>query len=417
MTSAPAGILLLVHSDYDRPACHPRGDDPRFIARVGYQQQRLMPLLLDGGVRMTISPLYYMAANPELALFTGGRHSLGLTLDPCVHHRQIPLAARSASFRGLPYGSSPRAFDPDHDAITVEEFVDLAITPLELQRERGGTLMLTSAHLAGAVGTRGRELDLRLARAGIAHFRAQRMDEPPEFAAHLCRREIYAVIAIPVRLLRSASVRSAMCAAYLSLAADGFWVKLDGFDERAARVDIRAGGAFLAELRDGGRPVVSCQPGQLHLGLLVDGLSASVGLAEGEHFRFPTDWKQQAGDHGERRGRRRSAYHPKYLRSFRLGGDDASRAFAEAACPCKRHPSREPPAGHCVEEHAAVVRCQQSREALDGDVADRREWIFASAAMASHLAHDAGVDSTLPVIFEELFAGLHRADEQRHHAS
>jgi hypothetical protein len=387
------------------------------IARVGYEQQRLVPLLADGGVRMTVSPLYYMAANPELALFTGDRHRLGLALDPCVHHRQMPLAARSASFRGLPYGSASRAFDPHHDAITAEEFADLAIRPLELQRERGATLMLTSAHLAGAIGSRGRELDLRLARAGIAHFRAQRMDEPPEFAANPTRREIYAVIAIPVRLLRSPSARSAMCAAYLQLAADGFWVKLDGFDERAARVDIRAGGAFLAELRDGGRPVVSCQPGQLHLGLLADGVSASVGLAEGERFRFPTDWTQQADDDGERRGRRRSAYHPKYLRSFRLGGDGATRAFAEAACPCKRHPPQEPPTGARVEEHAAVVRCQQARDALDGDTADRREWILASAAMASHLAHDAGVDSTLPVVFEELFAGLDRADEQRHQAS
>lgn len=406
-----------MYQDYDRPVCHPRADDPLFIAHVGYEQQRLIPLLLHGGVRMTVSPLYYMAANPELALFTGGRHSLGLALDPCVHHRQMPLAARSASFRSLPYGSSPRAFDPDHDAITADEFVDLAITPLELQRERGATLMLTSAHLAGAIGTRGRELDLRLARAGIAHFRGQRMDEPPEFAANPCRREIYAVLVMPVRLLRSESMRSAMCAAYLQLAADGFWVKLDGFDERAARVDIRAGGAFLAEMRDDGRPVVACQPGQLHLGLLADGFSASVGLAEGEHFRFPTDWKQQAGDIGERRGRRRSAYHPKYLRSFQLGGDGATRAFAEAGCPCKRHPPREPPAGHLVEEHAAVVRCQQARDALDGETADRREWLFASAAMASHLAHDAGVESTLPVVFEELFAGLDRDDEQRRQAS
>lgn len=387
-----------------------------FVPRVGYEQQRLLPVLRDAGVRMTVSPLYYMAANPELALFSGGSDPLGLALDPCMHHRQLPLQARATSFRALPYGSEPQAFDPDHDVVRDPDFVRLATLPLELQRNRGATLMLTCAHLVGVMGTRGRELDLRLARATIAHFRAQRMDEPPAYGVNPARREIYAALAVRVNALHSPVVRQTLADAYLDLAADGLWVKLEGFDERASRADIRAGGAFLASLRDGDRPVLCDQPGQLHLGLLADGISASVGLAEGEHFRFPTDWKKQTTETGERRGRRRSAYHPKYLRSFRLGGDGARRAFTEASCPCGLHPPREAPDGARVEPHAAVLRCQQAREALHGDLLDRREWLLASAALATHLAHDAGVDSTLPVVFEELFAGLDRDDEQQRQA-
>jgi hypothetical protein len=404
-----------VHQD-DRFTCHPGADAPLFVPRVGYEQQRLLPVLRDAGVQMTVSPLYYMAANPELALFSGGSEPLGLALDPCMHHRQLPLEARAASFRALPYGSEPQAFDPECDAISDWEFVRLATLPLELQRNRGATLMLTCAHLVGAVGTRGRELDLRLARAAVAHFRTQRMDEPPAHAVNPVLRQIYAALAVRVTELRSPAVRHALADAYLNLAADGIWVKLEGFDERASRADIRAGGAFLAALRDGGPPVLCDQPGQLHLGLLADGISASIGLAEGEHFRFPTDWKKQTTETGERRGRRRSAYHPKYLRSFRLGGESVRRAFAEASCPCGLHPSRDAPNGTQVEPHAAVLRCQQAGEALHGDLPDRREWLLASAALATHLAHDAGVDSTLPVVFEELFAGLDRDDERQRRA-
>jgi hypothetical protein len=396
---------------------HPRVEDPLFVVRLGYEQQRLINLLVDGGVQMTASPLYYAAPNPQLALFAGAIHGLGLALDPCPHLRQLPLADRAPSFRALPFGSDPQPFDPEHDPITAAEFAALAITPLELQRDRGATLLLTSAHLAGPPGTRGRELDLRLARAGIAHFRTQRMDEPPELALNRIPREIYATIAIHIGALRSAAARAALCEAYLALPADGYWVKLAGFDERAARADIRAGGAFLAELRDGGRPVLCDQPGQLHLGLLADGLSATMGIAEGERFRFPTNWHHGADADQPRAGRRRSAYHAKLLRSYLVGGEAATRAFAEAACACTHHAQRQPPDGHTVEAHAATVRCVQAREALDGELEDRREWLMAAAAMATEIAHDAGVDYVQPVVFEELFAGLDRLDDRRRHAS
>jgi hypothetical protein len=70
-----------------------------------------------------------------------------------------------------------------------------------------------------------------------------------------------------------------------------------------------------------------------------------------------------------------------------------------------------------VEAHAAVVRCAQAREALDGELEDRREWLLAAAAMATHIAHDAGVDYVQPVVFEELFAGLDRLDDRHRRAS
>lgn len=392
---------------------HPTVDEPVFVPRLGHEQQRLLPALRQRGIRMTVSPLYYMTHNPELALFAAKRPPLGLALDLCAHHRQLPFDSRAAAFRALPYGSAPTAFDPEHDPVSDAEFLDLTITALELQRNRNATLMLTAAHLTGASGTRGRDLDLEIARASIAHFRTQRMDEPPVYAANPIRREIYATIAVPVTVLRTPAVAIALADAYLALAADGYWVKLEGFDERAARADIRAGAAFLAQLRDGGRPVLSCQAGQLHLGLLADGLSASIGLAEGERFRFPTDWSQQRTEQGATSGRRRSAYHPKYLRSFRLGDDAATQAFREASCPCRAHAARVPPSGREVELHAAVVRCRQAREALDGDTADRREWLLASAAMATHTARDAGVDAIPLVVFEELFHGLDRDDERQ----
>src|ERR1700733_11785920 len=116
------------------------------------------------------------------------------------------------------------------------------------------------------MGTRGRALDLRIAQASIAHFRTQRMDEPPAYAANPTRREIFVTIAVPVALLRDPVVAAALADAYLALGADGLWVKLEGFNERAARVDVRAGGAFLARLRDGERPGVSCRHGRLPLG-------------------------------------------------------------------------------------------------------------------------------------------------------
>lgn len=114
--SLPSSCLV-VNQD-DRLTCHPTVDEPLFIPRLGYEQQRLLPVVRDHGVRMTAAPLYYMAPNPELALFATASAPLGLALDPCAHHRQLPLLRRSASFRDLPYGSCPTVSDSDRDPIS-----------------------------------------------------------------------------------------------------------------------------------------------------------------------------------------------------------------------------------------------------------------------------------------------------------
>lgn len=88
-----------MHKDAQLPR-HPTVQEPVFVPRLGHEQQRLLPALRR--VRMTVSPLYYMIHNPELALFAAATHPLGLALDPCAHHRQLPFAARAAGFRALP---------------------------------------------------------------------------------------------------------------------------------------------------------------------------------------------------------------------------------------------------------------------------------------------------------------------------
>ena len=272
---------------------HPSVGEPSFIARLGHQQQRLVPLLTEHGVRITASPLYFVESNPQLALVGCVQHKMGLVLDPCVHLRQIPYEDRAKSFQDLSWGSSPTAFDPESDEISAEDLAALAIEPLEAQRRRGATLMLTSAHMVGGVGTRGLELNLKLAEAGGAHFRRQGMAEPPENALNDIRRQVFATVAVRIEALRSAQARSALCAEYAKLKVDGYWVKIDGLSEAARLKDITAVGTFLAELREIGKAVVSDQPGLLHLALLADDFSVAIGIAEGERFSFPKNWAKE----------------------------------------------------------------------------------------------------------------------------
>jgi hypothetical protein len=355
---------------------------------------------------MTVSPLYYLDHNPELALFTLYQRPLGLALDPATHLRQIAFEYRAPAFRALPFGRSRVTFDPDSSALNEQDYAELVTAPLDIARARGATLLLTAHHLSGAIGTRGRALDLALARDSITHFRAQRMDEPPELAAIPVKRELYVALALPGRLLESSRERRLLAEAYLDLEADGYWVKIAGFNERAPRTLIKAGGAFLALLNCGGRSVVSEGSGHLHLGLLANGISTSVGLAESERFALP---KNRSRDDWNR-GRTRAIYHPKFLRSYRAGGNGVARAFRSSGCPCSRHPAKQAPTGGLIEEHAAIVRAREAREALDGAVPERREWLLANAAMASHLAHDAGVDYTPPIVFETLLDGIDGID-------
>lgn len=387
---------------------HPRAGQAAFLPRLGFAQQKLVPLLAARGVRTTVAPLYYMRDNPELALVPVA-HRLGLALDPATHLRQLPSEARSAAFRGTAWGAS-RAFDPERDAISDTELEALAHGPLDLQRGRGGTLLLTSFHVVGEIGTRGRELDLLLARAGVAHFRAEHMDAPPLYAANPVSRQVYVSVAVPVGVLRDRRETVRLAAAYLSLGADGIWVKIDGFHERASRADIRAGGAFLRALADGGGTVVSCGSGQLYLGLLTNGVSASIGIGESERFRFPTDWKR-ATQGRERKGRARSAYHPSLLRSFRVTSEHAERAFLTSRCRCRRHPADRPPSGEAIGEHAAICRADEARDASTGEPVDRREWLLGLATKASWTAADTGLAHTPRAVFESLFAGWADAGE------
>jgi hypothetical protein len=353
---------------------------------------------------MTVSPLYYMGHNPELSLFTGFAPPLGLALDPHTHLRQVPYQQRAPAFRRLPFGACRARFEPDHSSLSEQEYADLVVQPLDLARGRGATMLLTGYHLTGTVGSRGRTLDLQIAGDAIAHFRRQRMEEPPELAAVPVRREVYAVIAVPGDLLESPRERRRLAEAYLALDADGFWVKIEGFSERARRSLIRACGSFFRLLQEGERPVVSDGAGHLHVAPLANDISTSIGLAESERFSLPRPRDDWSG------GRKRSIYHEKYLRAYVAGGDGASRAFAGSACRCGRHAANVAPTGRAIEEHAAMVRAREAADALDGDVEERREWVLANAAMAAHLARDAGVDFTPHVVFEAFFEGFDQVD-------
>jgi hypothetical protein len=385
---------------------HPEPGFPRFIPRLGHRQERLGPILAREGTTMTVSPLYYMGHNPELSLFTGFSPPLGLALDPHTHLRQLPYSRRAPAFRSIGYGASRTAFDPESSNLSEQEYADLVTQPLDLARSRGATMLLAGYHLTGAVGERGRTLDLQIAGHAIDHFRRQRMDEPPELALVPIRREIYVVIALQGKLLESPGASRRLAEAYLSLEADGYWVKIEGLNERSSRSMIRAAGSFFRLLGEDGRPIVSDGAGHLHVALLASEVSTSIGLGESERFAMPKPRDDWSG------GRRRSIYHERYLRSF-IAGDGASRAFASSPCRCGRHRPDELPTGQAIEEHVAVVRAREAADALDGDVEDRREWLLANAAMAYLLARDAGVDCTPHVVFEAFFDGFDngRAEE------
>jgi len=398
-------MVRVVTTGVDELRLHPQPGAPCWIPRLGQGQQRLAPLLAARGTRMTASPLYYAFHNPQLTLFTHAEPPLGLALDPCTHLRQLPPVRRASAFRALPFGSSSAPFDPGHDTITQQEFVCLVADTLDCQRVAGATLLLTPFHVTGALGTRGREFDLRLARSAWEHFLSQRMDEPSDLARLPLARELYATVAVARELLASPRLLLALAEEYLTLPVAGFWVKLEGFSERASRKEISAGAGFLAALASGGRPVVSCGPGQLHLGLLVNDISTSLGMAEGERFGFPASRPQ--GDWSG--GRSRTVYHSKYLRSFRAGAESGARAFKGSPCRCRRHPADRPPERGAIDEHAAIVRATEAHEALDGEITERREWLLATAALASHLAHDCGVDYTPGAVYEALFEGIDAA--------
>jgi len=396
-------VDTIPHGDRD---LHPRAGRAQFLPRLGHGQQSLVPLLAARGVRATVSPLYYATHNPELSLLPS-QHQMGSVLDPCTHIRQKPRADRAGAFRAHPFGNDAEVYEPDSTRLTDQQLLALATGPIDVARGRGGTLLLTTFHVAGAPSTRGRDVELLLAEVGIRHFRDQRMVEPPPSAAVDVRRQIYATIAIRLSDLTNPRARMQLADAYLALGADGIWVKISGLHEKASSTSIRAAGAFFAALRDGGIPIVSCGSGQLHLALLADEVSASIGLGESERFVIPATWAK-ANDGARPRGRTRMAYHPKYHSSFRVGSEEALRAFRQAPCECGVHAPGKPPTGLLVGDHAAILRADQARDALTGDTYERREWVLGSATKASWAAEDAEVTGrhTSAAKYEAMFDGL-----------
>jgi hypothetical protein len=375
------------------------------MPRLGHGQQSLLPLLAERGVKTTVTPLYYLEHNPQLALLPADR--MGRVLDPCTQLRQKPWSERAKGFRAQEFGNQPEPYDPDRARLDDRELLALALEPLDAQRSRGATLLLSTFHVAGAAGTRGRDIELTLAGIAIEQFRRERMDEPPVNGASDIPREIFATLAIGVEHLQSSRARSRLVEEYLSLDADGFWIKISGYHERAALEAIRAASAFLSALREGGRPVVSCGPGQLHLALLADEISASIGLGESERFTIPSTWTQTKKD-GKPRGRMRMAYNPAMQWSFRIDSQKAGEAFASAPCDCAQHQRERPPGNAEVSRHAAVTRSEQASEALSGEREDRREWVLASSTMASWKAGDADMlrYHTATPRYEAVFEGL-----------
>jgi hypothetical protein len=372
----------------------------------------LIGILSERGIKTTVAPLHFLRDNPELSLIPDEDGASGVVLDPCCQLRLLPWADWPAAFRSLGYGNDPDPYDPEAARFTDDQIFRLAVDPIAEARGRGGTLLLTTAHPAAGPGTRGRDLELLFAELGIGHFLGEGMREPPHFAAHGIRREIYVSIAIHARDLETRNDRARLAEAYLALEPDGLWVQIEGFHERAPIEQIRNSAAFLAALRECGKSVVSSGAGQLHLGLLAEDFSASIGLAENERFRVPAPWRR-TNTNGDRRGRTRMAYHPKLHRSFRVGSEDARTAFAAAKCECGVHDPAIPPNGLTVARHAAILRSEQARDALDGEKEERREWVLASSAMASWAAADAGLSpekSSATKAYEALFAGLDTVD-------
>jgi hypothetical protein len=382
---------------------HPRAGRGSLVAWLGHGQQRLLALLEQEGVTCTASPLHFMRHNRELALFAAPAGRMGLALDPMTPWRQLPLSHRGNAFRAQPFGNDA-PFQPGLDRLDADDLLRLAESPIDGQRAHGATLLVTTYHLCGDVDSRGRQLDLELARIGVEHFWAERMDQPPLHAAVATPRELYAALAVERDVVSAPASVERLANAYAGLDVDGYWIRIERFSERGPRRELEGAAALLGALADTGRPVVCCGAGALHLALLVSDISSCVGFGEREHFTMPdTSRSRPEGP------RLRTAYHSGFLRSFQPGAAPAVRAFQVAPCRCGRHPKRLAPQGGAVDEHGVLVRAREAREAVEGTAEERREWLRATSAMASHLGHDAGVDvvpyATLAAVLDGVDAG------------
>jgi hypothetical protein len=317
-----------------------------------------------------------------------------------THLRQVPPSFRGKAYRAQSFGGGP-AFRPERDRIGAADLLRLAESPLDEERVHGATLLMTTYHLSGPPGSRSRELDLLLARAGAEHFRSERMDQPAQHAAVQVQRQLYATLAVELEVVASPAAVEGLAAAYARLDVSGYWVKIHGFTQQASARELRGAAALLGALSATGRPVVACGTAGLHVALLVAGICSSVGLAEAERFWVPD--VRQARYEGPRP---RMAYHPAFLRSFQADARPARRAFARAPCRCGHRPEHLPPEGGAIDEHCAIVRALEAREASTGLPEERREWLRARATAAADLAHDADVDVIPYAKLEAVLAGV-----------
>lgn len=399
----PMQFHSIVAMSVDGPhPLHPHSGRASLVPRLGHGQQRLLSSLTRQGSKITVSPLHFMGHNRELALFAS--KTLGLVLDPETHLRQLPASHRGDAYRKQLYGGGT-AFRPEQDPISSDELIELAQAPIDAQRAYGATLLLTTYHLCGGIGSRGRELDLKLAQAGVEHFAAERIDQPAEHAAVGVSRELYAGIALREGALDSPMGIIGLADAYAELDVSGYWVRIEGFAERASESRLHAAGALLGALSATGRSVVVCGPGALHLALLVADICSSVGLGEAERFAVPDASRPRRSG-----PRTRNAYHPAFMRSFQVGGRPARAAFASSHCRCRLHRRDSCPEGGTADEHNAIVRVIEEREALEGTAAERREWLRVAALMASRQAEDIGIEI---VSYAKLAAVLRGIDAGR----
>ena len=323
-----------IHAD----SLHPTAGRGMLVPWLGNGQQRLLKLLANEAVTCTASPLHFMAHNAELALFAAAPTRMGLVLDPLTLWRQLPRSHRGAAYRREP-GGDAAIFDPDTDTLAASELAELAEDPLDAQRARGGTLLLTSYHLSGGPTSRSRRLDLDLARLGAEHFLAERMDQPALNAAVSVPRELYATLAVERDIVTRPSAVTGLVDAYAALDVDGYYVRIEGFHDRGDAGTLRGGGALLGALTETGRPVLCVGAGTLHVALLVADISSCIGLGEAERFSMPDVSRPRPSG-----PRLRAVYHSSFHRSFQghgqpRGAPSRRHRVGAAATPSTSRPS------------------------------------------------------------------------------
>ena len=353
---------------------------------IGWQQGGLTHGLRSLGLQSFGRPLHYDDSAAHPSLFDVGDAGERI-LDPCTYLRQIPLEWRARSFRLAPYGNGPK-LNPSLGALPIEARQSLAETVIDLQRERGASIVLPPYHLVGGVRSSGRRLDLDLAARSVDHFFNEAMDEPPSNSGVATRRHIFAAVGLPYDSLRSADIDQ-IAAAYGRLDVSGYWIRAAKFSDLGKTKWVEQTSALIGALKATGRPVVVAQPGRLQESLLACEVSCAIGILGYERFAPPNS-KPSTG------GGRRLAYHGASARTFVPTKSPAARAFRAAPCFCGAHPANEAPTGDSLVLHTSVVRLQEVRSALTGPFVHRRDQAIEHLTSARSLIaqYDLGVSAS-----------------------